>query len=371
MNPIYVARPIVPNQQEFQEILSTAFNSRHLTNGAALVTALELRLGQMLSSPNISLVCNGTVAIEVAARALRFTGKVITTPFTFPATLNALLWIGLEPVLVDVEDEYLTIDPLMVERALTDDVSGIVGVHVYGNPCDLNRLELIARARNLPILYDGAHVFDGTYQGVPIVKSGDATTLSFHATKFFNTAEGGAIVSKSSAVRDSVNSLRNFGIKSEDNIIAAGINGKMSELSAAFGLANLNQLSEERDRRIAVIDTYNEILSRHSGIQIVPTRPGTSRRIQYYAIRIGSDGLKSVRDDVYEKLRQQGIFARRYFWPLLSDVDSLRSKLREQSFDFPIASRAAKEVLVLPLHGGISNDDASRIGNAVIEALND
>ena len=369
MKPIYVARPVVPDMQEFQEILSTALNTRRLTNGGSLVAMLQLRLSEILRLAHVSVVCNGTVAIEIAAKALGMKEKVITTPFTFPATLNALLWIGLDPVLVDVEDEYLTIDPAKIEEALTDDVSGIVGVHVYGNPCDLPRIGAIASKAKISVLYDGAHVFDGTFQGEPIVAAGDATTLSFHATKFFNTAEGGAVVSRSPVTADRVSSLRNFGIRSEDEIVEVGINAKMSELNAAFGLANLSRLSEEKQQRQAVIRTYREILSNHNAMRILPTRPGTSERVQYFTIRIMDDGKSSLRDQVYTRLRDRGIFARRYFWPLLSDVPALRSQLKISPPDFPIASRAAREVLVLPMHGGISVDDAARIGTEVLRAI--
>jgi dTDP-4-amino-4,6-dideoxy-D-glucose transaminase len=369
MTPIYVARPIVPDLTEYTELLAIAFKNRRLTNGAALVSTLQLRLAEILRAPHVALLSNGTVAIEIAARALGMSGKVITTPFTFPATLSALLWIGLEPVLVDIEDEFLTIDPDRIEESITKDVSGIVGVHVYGNPCDLQRINSIARKRGIPVLYDGAHVFDATHDGEAIVNAGDATTLSFHATKYFNTAEGGAIVSSSPATAERVANLRNFGIKAEDQIVDVGINGKMSELNAALGLANLSSLHAEKMQRQSVIDTYNDVLQGQDGLRVLSTRPGTSERFQYYTIRIPGDGKQSRRDRVYNSLREKGIFARRYFWPLLSDVPALRSRLSQSSFSFPVAERAAAEVLVLPLHGGVSIDDAARIGNEIIGEL--
>jgi dTDP-4-amino-4,6-dideoxygalactose transaminase len=355
---------------EYIELLTIAFKNRRLTNGASLVSTLQLRLAEILRAPHVSLVSNGTVAIEIAARALGMSGKVITTPFTFPATLSALLWIGLEPVLVDIEDEFLTIDPDRIEECITKDVSGIVGVHVYGNPCDVPRIASIARKRGIPVLYDGAHVFDATYDGEPIVNAGDATTLSFHATKYFNTAEGGAVVASNPATAERVANLKNFGIRAEDQIVDIGINGKMSELNAALGLANLNSLHAEKMQRQSVIDTYNDVLQGHDGISVLPTRAGTSERFQYFTIRLPGNGKLSRRDRVYNSLREKGIFARRYFWPLLTEVPALRSRLMQDSLSFPVAERAAAEVLVLPLHGGVSTDDAARIGNEIIEVIN-
>jgi dTDP-4-amino-4,6-dideoxy-D-glucose transaminase len=368
--PIYVSQPIVPDLDEFIEMLNVALNTRRLTNGGPLVSMLELRLQEMLRVPYVSLVSNGTVAIEVAARALGMRGKVITTPFTFSATLNALLWIGLEPILVDVEDDFLTIDPTRIEEAFTSDVSGIVGAHVYGNPCNTTRIDAIGVQQNVPVLYDGAHVFDATIYGDPIVAAGTATTLSFHATKFFNTAEGGAIVTPDANISDRISKLKNFGIASEDTIVDVGINAKMSELNAAFGLANLTRLPQEKLQREAIIATYSEVLSSHDAIKLVARRPGTSERHQYFPIRLAGRRDFSLRDKVYAVLRGRGIFARRYFYPLLSDVEAIRARLTQKHLEFPIAEKAAGEVLVLPLHGGLTVDDAIWIGEEVIEAIN-
>jgi dTDP-4-amino-4,6-dideoxygalactose transaminase len=366
--PFYVARPIVPKVDDYLELLKVVFATRRLTNGAAFVSMLQLRLAELLRVPHLSLVSNGTVAIEVAARALNMRGKVITTPFTFPATVSALMWIGIDPILVDIEEDYLTLDPACVEAALTPDVSGIVGVHVYGNPCDVLRIKRIADHAKIPVLYDGAHVFDGMYRAEPIVLSGDATTLSFHATKLFNTAEGGAVVTGRSDVHERISLLRNFGISSEDNIVDVGINAKMSEINAAFGLANLNVLREERLQREIVVATYMEILDDHKSIRIVPRRPESVSPNQYFAIRLLGSETSQLRNRVYEKLRARGIYARRYFYPLLSEVPAFRARLTQASFNLPNAARAASEVLVLPLHGGISRNDAVMIASSVVEA---
>jgi dTDP-4-amino-4,6-dideoxygalactose transaminase len=366
--PIYVARPIVPNSDEFLELLNVALATRRLTNGSALNSMLQLRLSELLRAPFLSLVCNGTVAIEVAARAVSLRGSVITTPFTFPATVTALLWIGLDPIFVDIEEEYLTISAECIEGALTEDVGGIVGVHVYGNPCDLTEIQRVADTVRIPVIYDGAHVFDGLYRGTPIVLAGDATTLSFHATKLFNTAEGGAIVTRRNDVHDRILLLRNFGIASEDNIVDIGINAKMSEINAAFGLANLSQLPDERRQRELVAATYIDMFDGNKLIQIVPRRPESITSNQYFCIRLIGSEKSQLRDCVYQQLRAKGIFARRYFYPLLSEVPAIRARLKQTLFDLPHARRAAAEVLVLPLHGGIDREDAIMIGQAVIEA---
>jgi dTDP-4-amino-4,6-dideoxy-D-glucose transaminase len=367
--PFYVARPIVPEMDVFLEWLKVPFSTRRLTNGSAMVSMLQLRLAELLGCPHLSLVSNGTVAIELAARALNMRRKIITTPFTFPATVNALLWIGIEPVFVDIEDDYLTLDPSGIEAALTPEITGIVGVHVYGNPCDMAAIGRVSEKAGIPVLYDGAHAFDGSYRGESIVLGGDATTLSFHATKIFNTAEGGAVATRRADVNERISLLRNHGIASEDNIVDVGINAKMSELNAAFGLATLDALLDERTRRQLVVSIYTEILQDHELIRIVPRRPQSVSAEQYFAIRLVGSSKTRLRDVVYERLRARGIHARRYFYPLLSEVPAIRAQTTQRSFDLPNATRAASEVLVLPLHGGIGRDDAAMIANAVIEAI--
>lgn len=369
--PIYVARPMVPDGADYLSILTPALQHRRLTNGGALSAELELRLSELLRTRHVSLVGNGTVAIEIAAKALNFKKKVITTAFTFPATVGALQWIGLDPVLVDIEEDYLTIDPIAAERAIDDDVSGILGVHVYGCPCDLVAFGWISDQHNIPVLYDGAHIFDASYNGSPIVGFGSATTLSFHATKQFNTGEGGAIVTTSSEVNSRVSMLKNFGIESEELISDIGINGKMSELNAAFGLANLNLLFEERSRRASVAQIYTEELSNHPRIRIVPQRPETQGPNHYFAIRLPVENEVRIRDKAYLGLREKGIFSRKYFFPLISEISAYTRHMSQKIFDLPNATRASCEVLVLPLHGGISDEDALYITAALKESINE
>ncbi|MFN7026094.1 MAG: DegT/DnrJ/EryC1/StrS family aminotransferase [Pseudorhizobium sp.] len=367
--PIYVARPIVPTVDDFLFYLKPALEARRLSNGGPISANLALRLSELLRTRYVNLTSNGTVAIEIAAKALDFQKKVITTPFTFAATVGALLWVGLDPVLVDVEEDYLTLSPEAVEEALDEDVSGILGVHVYGCPCDVDAFERMGGNHSIPVLYDGAHVFDSTYNGRPIVSYGDATTMSFHATKQFNTGEGGAIVTSSAAINTRVGLLKNFGIESEDLISDVGINGKISEINAAFGLANLNALFHERARRSSVSQIYTDILSGDNKISIVPQRPGTLGSRSYYAIRLPVENGLLLRDKVYLGLRELGIYTRKYFYPLLSDIPAYTSRMSQTKFNLPNAERAAKEVLTLPLHGGISDEEASYIAETLKAVL--
>ncbi|UXN58944.1 DegT/DnrJ/EryC1/StrS family aminotransferase [Phyllobacterium zundukense] len=367
--PIYVAHPLVPAGEDYLSILAPALQSRRLTNGGALSSELELRLSELFRTRHVNLMSNGTVAIEIAAKALKFKNKVITTPFTFAATVGALLWIGLDPVLVDIDEDFLTLDATATENALDDDVSGIVGVHVYGCPCDLDAFAKISEASGVPVLYDGAHVFDASFNGLPIVGYGDATTMSFHATKQFNTGEGGAVVTTSQEVNARVNILKNFGIESEDVISDVGINGKMSELNAAFGLANLDVLFEERARRTQVAQIYTNELSEHRKIRIVQQRPGTSSSSQYFAVRLPVENNVQLRDKVYIALRDLGIYTRKYFYPLISDLPAYTQHMSQKTFNLPNANRVAREILTLPLHGGVSDSDAKLIARSVVEAL--
>ena len=370
-SPIYVARPIVPTVDDFIGHLTPALENRRLTNGGPISADLELRLSELFRTRYVNLMSNGTVAIEIAAKALNFRNKIITTPFTFAASVGALIWIGLDPVLVDVDEEYLTISPEAVSSAITEDTGGILGVHVYGCPCDVNALDAIASSTQIPLLYDGAHVFDATYNGRPIVSYGDATTMSFHATKQFNTGEGGAVVTSSFEINSRVSVLKNFGIESEDLISDIGINGKMSELNAAFGLANLNALFDERARRNSVSKIYRDCLAGHKKIRIVPQRPGTVGSNNYFAIRIPVENEESLRDKAYLALRNRGIYTRKYFYPLLSDVPAYTAYMSQTKFDLPNAKRAAREVLTLPLHGGVTDDAAQFIAESLKDALNE
>jgi dTDP-4-amino-4,6-dideoxygalactose transaminase len=305
------------------------------------------------------------MALQLAAKSLDMNGKVLCTPFTFVATLTSLLWVGVQPVLVDIEDEYLTIDPDALEGAVSDDITGIVGVHVYGNPCDVNRIDGISKKHGIPVLYDAAHVFDATLDGTSILGFGDASATSFHATKLFNTCEGGAIIANRAETSARISRNKNFGIVAEDKIEDIGINAKMSELNAAFGLAVLERMNGEKSARRQIVAAYNKAFKGHDKIRVVGNRPGLNERLQYYVIRIPN----GARDAVYIRLREKGIYARRYFSPLLSGVPAVCDLLDNPAKRFPVAERAAKEVLALPLHSGLTMDDAVRISREVISAV--
>jgi len=359
--PLYVTTPSVPTEAELTALLRTALESRRLSNAGPLNHQLKLRLSEMIKVPHLSLTSNGTAAIEVVARALEFRGKVITTPFTFPATAAALIWTGVTPVFVDVEEDFLTIDPDAVERAIEDTVSGILGVHVYGNPCDVVRLDAISKKHGIPLAYDGAHAFGSTYNNIDVSRYGDATTFSFHATKIFTTAEGGAICVNSPELHRKIELLSNFGIESEDSVVDIGINAKMSEIHAAFGLANLLHYHDDLERRREIRNCYDDALANVKGLSILGDRPGISDRLQYYVIRV-RDGK---RDSVQRALKSCGVFARRYFYPLLSDIKAYRQVCPSASNSFPNAARAAAEVLALPLSASMKKEDAFRVASII------
>lgn len=358
---IYVSRPVAPDTEQFASYIESIVKTRRFTNGGPFEAALRLRLMEILRVPYLDLVCNGTIALQVAAKSLGMEKRVVCTPFTFVATVSSLLWMGIKPVLVDVEDEYLTIDPDQVEMQASKDISGIVGVHVYGNPCDVERLSFVSKRHDVPILYDAAHVFDQTLDGVPLLAFGDASATSFHATKLFNTCEGGAVITGRSEVAAQVSRHKNFGIASEDVIQELGINAKMSELSAAFGLSVLDQIAAEKSSRREIIKIYDRAFANQDLFRVLGTRSGLNERLQYYVVRIP----QNYRDAVYLGLREKGIYARRYFFPLLSDVPAV-ARLCELT-DCPVARRAANEVLVLPLHSGLTAEDAARISKSLID----
>ncbi len=359
--PLYITSPSVPTEAELSALLRTALESRRLSNAGPLNHQLKLRLSEMLKVPHLALTSNGTAAIEVVARALEFHGKVITTPFTFPATAAALIWTGATPVFVDVEEDFLTIDPNAVEQAMDESVSGILGVHVYGNPCDVVRLDAISKKHRIRLAYDGAHAFGTTYDNVDISRYGDATTFSFHATKIFTTAEGGAICVNSPELHRKIELLSNFGIESEDSVADIGINAKMSEIHAAFGLANLLHYHDDLEQRREIRKCYDEAFANLKGISTLGDRPGISNRLQYYVIRV-RDGK---RDSVQSDLKSSGVFARRYFYPLLSDIKAYRQVCPSASNPFPNATRAAAEVLALPLSASMKKEDALRVARII------
>jgi dTDP-4-amino-4,6-dideoxygalactose transaminase len=367
--PVYTTRPVLPPLGEYVAELTEIWRSGWLTNNGAKHQAFESELATLLRAPHLSLFNNGTTALSVACRALRLSGEVITTPFTFPATPHVLAWNGVAPVFADIDPETLTLDPEQVGPLVTPRTTGILGVHVYGMPCRVSAIQRIADRYGLHVIYDGAHAFGTEIDGAPLASFGDATMLSFHATKLFHTAEGGALVVKDAHLKQRVDHLKNFGIASETEVVMAGINGKMNELQAALGLVNLRHFEAERSRRARLAAVYRERLGEVEGLSCLAPPANVHNSHQYFVIRVRRERQPGLRDALYERLKSFNIFARRYFYPLVSDASCYRALPSAGSDNLPLARRAASEVLALPFFGELGIDGVHRVCDAIAYAL--
>lgn len=367
--PVYVTRPLLPDLRTYVSALEAIWKRRWLTNEGQVHDALEQALCGYLRISHVSLVANGTMALMLAYRALELSGEVITTPFTSPATVNALTWCGLTPVFADIDPVDLTIDPSAVEAAITPRTSAIVGVHIYGMPCHVERLQAIASRHGLRLIYDGAHAFGTEINGAPISDFGDATTLSFHATKLFTTAEGGAIVVKDAQFKRRLDTWKRLGFEDEATIVVPGINARMNELEAALGLANLGLVAAERDARAELAQVYSSRLAGHAGLTCYEI-PKTMRNSRlYFVIRVDSAQALISRDDLREQLKSFNVFARRYFHPLCSTLPYFSGLPSAQLGNLPVAERAVTEVLCLPFYGTLGADGAHRICDMIDHIL--
>jgi dTDP-4-amino-4,6-dideoxygalactose transaminase len=364
-DPVYVTRPLLPALEAYAGRLAQVWEAQWLTNGGAQHRELEAVLSKRLRAPHLSLFANGTLALLAACRVLDLHGEVITTPFTFAAAPHALVWSGLEPVFADIEPRTLTLDPRCVEAAITPRTSAILAVHVYGMPCDVTALGAIAARHGLKVIYDGAHAFGTTLDGVPVALFGDATMLSFHATKLFHTGEGGALIVRDAATKARVDLARNFGIASESEVASTGINGKMSELSAALGLEVLARVDEERTRRETIASIYDARLERLAGIDALRPPANASHSLQYYVVRVDESAAGLSRDALCRALREFNLHARAYFNPLASDYPCYRSLPSARPENLPVARAAGARMLCLPFHGALEPDDVQRICDIV------
>jgi dTDP-4-amino-4,6-dideoxygalactose transaminase len=361
VEPIYVSRPLLPPLDELTARLEEVWASRWLTNGGAQHERLEEALRLYLGAPHLSLFNNGTIALLTAVRALGCTGSVVTTPFTFPATPHVLAWSGIEPVFCDIDPVSLTIDPEGAEAAIRGDTTAILGVHVYGVPCDGVRLQALASRRALRLLYDGAHAFGTTIAGAGIASLGDATMFSFHATKLFHTAEGGALTTRDAPLKAAFDHLKNFGICNQEEVDVPGINGKLNELQAALGLAVLEHVAHEVERRRAIVARYRAHLGGVEGLTLMPEPPGVVTSCQYFVIRIEERSFGASRDAVQANLRQHNVLTRKYFYPLCSDYPCYNHLPSAHPSNLPVARRVAEEVLCLPIYGDLPLDAVDRI----------
>lgn len=367
MPPIYVTQPSLPPLEEFIPYLDQIWNSKVLTNGGAFHVRLEQELCEYLDVEFLSLFTNGTIALVTALQALRVTGEVITTPYSFVATSHSLIWNGLKPVFVDIEPDTLNLDPEKIESAITPQTTAIMPVHCYGHPCKMERIQQIADNYGLKVIYDAAHAFGVKDKFGSVLRNGDMSVLSFHATKVFNTFEGGAIVCSSAKMKQRIDYLKNFGFANELTVVAPGINGKMSEFNSAFGLLQLKYIESVIEKRKEVDLAYRAGLKDINGISCLDDAGEAKANYSYFPILVNKN-YPLARDELYEKLKKHGINTRRYFYPLITDFPMYRGLPSAQHQNLPIAVEAANKVLCLPIYPTLPDEELQRIINVIQEA---
>ncbi len=364
---INVTQPFLPPLAELQPLFEEIWRSHRLTNGGPFHEQLERALCEYLGVEHISLFANGTLGLVTALQSLRITGEVITTPFSFVATAHALLWNGIRPVFVDIDPESLNLDPAKVEAAITPLTTAILPVHVYGRPCATGALQLIAERYGLKVIYDAAHAFAVEDEGGSVLRHGDLSVLSFHATKVFTTFEGGAIISPDAKIKKRIDFLKNFGFADEVTVVAPGINAKMNELQSAVGLVQLRHIDSALSRREAIDETYRRLLADVDGIRCLG-RPGSRRHnFSYFPVLVGRE-FPVDRDAIYQRLRAHGILARRYFYPLITEFPMYRSLASAGKDRLPVAQRVSSQVICLPIYPEMSDEQARRVVDVIAGA---
>ena len=366
-DPIYVTRPLLPALTDLHPRLEEVWQARWLTNDGEQHGRLTTAIGNYLDVPQVSLFNNGTIALLAALRALNVRGEVVTTPFTFPATPHAISWNGGTPVFADIDPVRLTLDPARVEAAITPRTTAILAVHVYGIPCDVDGLQDVASRHGLKLIYDAAHAFGTRINGTGIGNFGDASMFSFHATKLFHSAEGGALTCSAAETKVAFDHLKNFGILGQEAVAEIGINGKMNELQAALGLAVLEIVPEELRRRQAIIRRYRERLDAIPGLTIMSEPAGVESSCQYFVVRIDEAAFGCSRDTLYDRFKHYNVFARKYFHPLCSDYDCYRQLPSSAASGLPVANAAVRQVLCLPLYGTLSLEAVDTICDIMME----
>ena len=371
---ITVTSPLLPDLGEFNEMLKQIWNSKWITNMGQFHKQLEEALAAYLHVPYVCLFTNGTLPLITALQALRITGEVITTPYSFVATTHAIWWNGCKPVFVDIDPSTGNMDPDKIEAAITPATTCIMPVHVYGKPCDTKRIQEIADKYGLKVIYDAAHAFGvevpaeqyglSAYdeKGLAgIMNAGDMSTLSFHATKVFNTIEGGALVVHDEKMKKRIDNLKNFGITDEVTVVAPGINGKMDEMRSAYGLLNLKQVDKAIENRRAVAKTYRDVLRNTSGVLFRDDMPGVRHNYSYFPIFINAEEFGMTRDELYYKMMEQNVWSRRYFYPLISNFPTYRGLPSSNKENLPVGNKMADEVLCLPMHHALTEEELERI----------
>lgn len=367
--PLTVTQPFLPPLEEFIPYLERIWDSKWLTNGGPHHQQLEKALAEYLGVEHLALFTNGTIALIVALQSLRITGEVITTPYSFVATAHSLLWNNIKPVFVDIDPTTCNLDPAKIEAAITAETTAIMPVHCYGNPCDVDRIQKIADTYGLRVIYDAAHAFGVDYQGQSLLRHGDLSVLSFHATKVFNTFEGGAIICPDIKTKLRIDSLKNFGFSDEVTVVAPGINGKMNEIQAAFGLLQLRHIAEAITVRQRIDGRYRKALAAISGITPFEAVPGATQNYSYFPV-IVDQPYPSARDALHERLASMGFLTRRYFYPLISDFPLYRALPSANRTLLPAATSIASKVLCLPIHPGMDMSDVDAITEAIAQVSN-
>ena len=363
---ITVTKPSLPDLDELIPLLSDIWNNKVLTNRGVYHQKLESALCDYLGVPYISLFCNGTLALITALKALNIKGEVITTPYSFVATAHSLVWNNIKPIFIDIDPQTLCLDPLLIEEAITPQTTGIMPVHVYGQPCDVDSIDSIAQKYNLKIIYDAAHAFGVKCHCGSILNHGDLSVLSFHATKVFNTFEGGAIICKNQETKEHIDQLKNFGFTSETSVMQTGINGKMSEFSSALGTIQLKKIDEQIDKRKEIDAFYRKGLSGVVGIRLHDPIKPIKANYSYFPIFVENNYPLS-RDQLYQKLNENGIHSRRYFYPLITDFEIFKKGFDGKYCNFPVAENVAEKVICLPIYPDLIKSDIERVIKIISE----
>jgi dTDP-4-amino-4,6-dideoxygalactose transaminase len=364
--PIFVTKPYLPPIEEVMPYLQRIWLSRVLTNGGELHAELETKLCQYLGVKHISLFSNATIALLAAFKALDLQGEVITTPFTFVATAHSLLWNNLKPIFIDIDPNTLNLDPSKIEEAITANTSAILPVHVYGRPCDVDAIDLIAKKHSLKVVYDAAHAFGVHCHCGSVLNHGDLSVLSFHATKVFNTFEGGAIISQTPEMKRKIDQLKNFGFVNETTVDEVGINGKMAEFNAAIGLTQLPHLKVAIHQRAAIAKRYHDGLSGVMGIECLDFSSVSEYNYSYFPIVVNTNS-RIDREQLYSSLKTQGIHVRRYFYPLLTELPMY--KMVNSAQLLPNATKISNQILCLPIYPDLSADDVDRVVACIKECM--
>lgn len=368
-NPLYVAKPLLPDLGDVTRLLGDIWASGIVTNEGPMHNLLEARLASKLEVPVAKLFNNGTVAMQCALLSLNLPAgaEIITTPLTFAATAHVIAASGFVPVFADVCEDTLTLDPKSVELAITERTAAVIAVHVYGTMCDVDGLQRICTQHNLKLIFDSAHAFAAADGDVPAGAMGDMSVFSLHATKLFNTFEGGLVTSSDPEMGRKLRLVRNFGIESEERVSVVGLNGKMNEMNAAIGLLNLDLFEAEREKRSELRAKYDSAVDAIPGLRKQTKQPKVKQSEQYYVVVVDPEVYGSTRDDIYRRLKEQNIFSRRYFWPICTDFDCYKDKKIHSVHPSTVAERVKDRVLCLPFHSGVTDDHVDIIAGTLNE----